>query len=51
MENKGGTYPIGELFTEAIDLSDVYGKCLIEAFPREDFSVEHCNPFEIVIEN
>jgi aminopeptidase len=51
MENKWWTYPIWELFTEAIDLSDVHGRCLIEAFPREDFSVEHCEPFEIVVEN
>ena len=26
------------------------GKCLVEAYPREDFSVEHCVPFELVIE-
>ena len=26
------------------------GKCLVEAYPREDFSVEHCTPFELVIE-
>jgi hypothetical protein len=50
-ENKGWTFPIGELFTEAIDLSDLNGKCLIESFPREDFSVEHCTPFELVIQN
>jgi aminopeptidase len=49
--NKWWTYPIWELFTEARDLSDVNGKCLIEAYPREDFSVEHCESFEIIIEN
>lgn len=51
VENKWGTFPIGEIFTEAIDLSSVSGKCLIESFPREDFSVEHCTPFELVIEH
>jgi aminopeptidase len=50
-ENKWWTFPIGELFTEAIDLSDLNGKCLIESYPREDFSVEHCTPFELVIQN
>lgn len=50
-ENKWWTFPIGEIFTEAINLSDVNGKCLIESYPREDFSVEHCDPFEILIEN
>jgi aminopeptidase len=49
--NKGWTFPIGEIFTEAVDLSSVNWKCLIESYPREDFSVEHCTPFEITIEN
>ncbi len=49
--NKGGTFPIGEIFTEAVDLSDLNGRCLIESYPREDFSVDHCTPFELVIEN
>ena len=50
VENKWGTFPIGEVFTESVDLSEVSGKCLIEAFPNEDFSVSHCTPFELVIE-
>lgn len=50
-ENKWGTFPIGEIFTEAIDLTSVNGRCLIEAYPREDFSVEHCPPFELTIED
>jgi aminopeptidase len=49
--NKWGTFPIGEIFTEAVDLSDLNGRCLIESYPREDFSVDHCTPFELVIEN
>jgi aminopeptidase len=51
LANKGGTFPIWEVFTEAIDLSTVSGKCLVESYPREDFSVEHCTPFELSIIN
>jgi len=51
IENKGGTFPIWEIFTEAIDLSGVSWKCLIDTYPREDFSIEICEPFELVIEN
>ncbi len=50
-ENKGWTFPIWELFTEAIDLTHVNGKCLIDSYPREDFSVEICTPFELIIKN
>ncbi len=49
-ENKGGTFPIWEIFTEAIDLEHVNGKCLIDTYPREDFSIEICEPFELVVE-
>ena len=51
VSNKWGTFPIGEVFTESIDLSSVHGRCLIEAFPNEDFSVCHCDPFELVIKH
>ncbi len=27
------------------------GKCLIDTYPREDFSIEICDPFELTIEN
>ncbi len=49
--NKGGTFPLGEVFTESVELSSLNGKCLIESYPREDFSVDHCMPFELIIEN
>ena len=49
--NKWGTFPLGEVFTESIDLNSLNGKCLIESYPREDFSVDHCPPFELIIEN
>ncbi len=50
-ENKWWTFPIGETFTEAIDLSSVNGRCLIDTYPREDFSVEICEPFELIVES
>ncbi len=49
--NKWGTFPLGEVFTESVELSSLNGRCLIESYPREDFSVDHCTPFELVIEN
>lgn len=51
VENKWGTFPIGEVFTEAINLSHVSWRCLVEAFPNEDFSVNHCTPFALEIDN
>ncbi|MBC7498859.1 hypothetical protein H7170_04420 [Candidatus Gracilibacteria bacterium] len=48
--NKGGTFPLGEVFTESVELDSLNGRCLIESYPREDFSVDHCTPFELVIE-
>lgn len=50
-ENKGWTFPIWETFTEAINLSSVNGRCLIDTYPREDFSVEICEPFELNIQS
>jgi aminopeptidase len=50
IENKWGTFPIGEVFTEARDLSSVNGKVLIDTFPNEDFSINICEPFELIIE-
>ena len=49
--NKWGTFPLGEVFTESVELDSLNWKCLIESYPREDFSVDHCAPFELVIEN
>ena len=49
--NKWGTFPLGEVFTESVELDSLNGKCLIESYPREDFSVDHCAPFELIIEN
>ncbi len=49
--NKWGTFPLGEVFTESVELDSLNGRCLIESYPREDFSVDHCTPLELVIEN
>lgn len=50
VENKGGTFPIGEIFTEAIDLDSVSGKCWVETFPNVDFSINITKPFCLTIE-
>lgn len=51
VENKGGTFPIGEIFTEAVDLSSVSGVCWVDTFPQEDFSIAIVEPFRLEIEN
>lgn len=50
-ENKGGTLPVGEVLTEALDLSTVNGKCLIDTYPGDDFGIRICEPFEMIVEN
>jgi aminopeptidase len=49
-EHKGGTFPIGEIFTEAIDLETVHGEALVESYPGDSFEVVHDTPFLIQIE-
>ncbi|MDD2693920.1 MAG: hypothetical protein PHY14_03225 [Candidatus Gracilibacteria bacterium] len=51
MEHKGGTLPVGEVLTEALDLKNVNGKCLIDTYPGDDFNIRICDPFEMVVEN
>ncbi|MDD5377250.1 MAG: hypothetical protein PHH16_03985 [Candidatus Gracilibacteria bacterium] len=50
-EHKGGTLPVGEVLTEALDLRDVNGKCLIDTYPGDDFSIRICEPFEMTVKN
>jgi hypothetical protein len=50
MENRGGTFPIGEMFTEAQDLSTVHGSVVVEAYPDMDFAVVSCTPFVLHIQ-
>lgn len=51
MENIGGTYPIGEVFTEARDLSKVNGEFLIYAFAGDDFMMRFYKPFLAIVRN
>lgn len=49
IEKKWWTFPLGEIFTEALDLESVSGTCLVDAFPNDDFSVNFCEPFSLAI--
>lgn len=51
MENIGGTFPIGEVFTEAKSFEDMHGSLQIYAFANQDFSVSMHEPFQIDIAN
>lgn len=45
MENIGGTFPIGEVFTEARDFSRMNGSFMVYAFAGTDFSIVMHDPF------
>lgn len=48
--NTGGQFPIGEVFTEPVDLETVHGQIGIAAFGAEDFSVTFLDrPFALVV--
>ena len=49
MKNIGGTFPIGEVFTEAQDLGSVNGSLMIYAFADVDFNMAMHEPFRIDI--
>lgn len=49
MKNVGGTFPIGEVFTEARDLTTVNGDALVFAFAGDDHLVRTYEPFRVVI--
>lgn len=51
MENIGGTFPIGEVFTEAKDLSRVNGSLMVYAFADTTFNIQMYEPFRIDIED
>ncbi len=51
MKNVGGTFPIGEVFTEPKDLSRVNGDIKIFAFAGMDLKVLQFDPFSIHVEN
>lgn len=50
MKNVGGTYPIGEVFTEAKDLTTVNGEAMIFGYAGEDHLVRIVEPFKVIIE-
>jgi hypothetical protein len=51
-ENKGGGYPIGEIFSESMDISKVNGEVEIYAFPGKDHKMRFAKKsFRICIEN
>jgi aminopeptidase len=52
MKNIGGTFPVGEIFTEPKDLMKLNGSVMVFGFPNIKRIVEiHKNPFKITIEN
>lgn len=50
MNNVGGTFPIGEVFTESKILENVSGEIYIYAFADENFVIRMYEPFKINIE-
>ncbi len=51
MENIGGTFPIGEVFTESKEIKNMNGEVLIYALANTDFTMQMYTPFKIKIEN
>ncbi len=51
MKNVGGTFPIGEVFSEPKDFSKLNGEAMIFAFAGTDHLVKIRAPFKIRIEN
>ena len=50
MENIGGTFPIGEVFTESKLIENMNGEVLIYALADTDFNMQMYQPFAITIE-
>ena len=51
MENIGGTFPIGEVFTESRDFSKMNGSFMIYAYAGGDFCVNMHEPFRVDVTN
>lgn len=51
MKNIGGTFPIGEVFTEPKDLTKVNGEAMAFAFAGEDHLIQLHEPFKLIITN
>ncbi len=52
MQNIGGQFPIGEVFTEALDLETVHGRVRIFAFGDTQYRVNRpAKPITLIVEN
>jgi leucyl aminopeptidase (aminopeptidase T) len=51
MINIGGTFPIGEVFTEAEDFSAMNGSFYVYAYADKNFNVQMHEPFMVTINN
>ncbi len=49
MENVGGAFPIGEVFTEAADFAQVNGSVALYAFADTDFNIQEYPAFRVDI--
>lgn len=49
MKNVGGTFPIGEVFTEAVALRKVNGEAMVFGFAGDDHVVRIYEPFKVII--
>jgi aminopeptidase len=50
MKNVGGTYPIGEVFTEVINFDDMNGCVYVYGYANRNFDVTFVEPFWVRIE-
>jgi aminopeptidase len=50
MDNIGGTFPIGEVFTESKNFAEMNGIIKVYAFASQDFTISFHEPFEVEIE-
>ncbi len=51
MINVGGTFPIGEVFTEARNFSDMSGSFYVYAYADSNFNVQMHAPFKLTVKN
>ncbi len=51
MENIGGTFPIGEVFTEAVDLGAMQGSLTVYAYADTDYHTGMHEPFRVDIQD
>jgi aminopeptidase len=51
MENIGGTFPIGEVFTEGKDFAGMNGEIKVYAFANQEFTISFHEPFVVKIEH